>query len=89
VASAGESRGRIQAVKIADLTLFDPLIDTDHATCKAGENGPPSSGIPCVIVHGTTVVRDSKVLAVKPGRTGVHSKLRSCLMVYAVLQQQR
>ncbi|MBS0251349.1 MAG: aminoacylase, partial [Proteobacteria bacterium] len=34
---------------------------------KFGENGLPPTGIPYVIVNGTIVVEESKVLAVKPG----------------------
>jgi N-acyl-D-amino-acid deacylase len=63
-----KERGRVQVSKIADLTLFDPKTVTDHATYKAGENGLPSTGIPYVIVHGTVVVENSKVLPAKPGQ---------------------
>jgi len=65
---AMKERGRIQVGKIADLTLFNPDTVTDKATYKAGENGLPSEGIPYVIVNGTIVVQDSKVLPVKPGQ---------------------
>ena len=65
---AMKERGRVQVGKIADLTLFDPRTVTDKATYKAGENGLPSTGIPYVIVHGTIVVEDSKVLPVKAGQ---------------------
>jgi len=37
-------------------------------TTKLGENGLPPTGIPYVIVHGTTVVKEGKVLPVKPGQ---------------------
>lgn len=63
-----KQRGRVQAGKIADLTLFDPMTVTDNATYKAGENGLPSTGIPYVIVNGTIVVKNSEVLPVKPGQ---------------------
>jgi N-acyl-D-glutamate deacylase len=64
-----KDRGRVQVGKIADLTLFDPDTVTDNSTYTAGENGLPSTGIPYVIVNGTIVVKDSKVLAeVKPGQ---------------------
>jgi N-acyl-D-amino-acid deacylase len=63
-----KDRGRVQVDKVADLTLFDPETVTDHATYKAGENRLPLTGIPSVIVNGTVVVRDSKVLDVKPGQ---------------------
>jgi N-acyl-D-amino-acid deacylase len=65
---AMKQRGRAQVGKIADLTLFDPKTVTDNSTYKAGENGLPSTGIPYVIVHGTVVVEDSKVLLVKAGQ---------------------
>jgi len=65
---AMKERGRVQVGKVADLTLFDPKTVTDNATYKAGENGLPSTGIPYVIVNGTVVVKDSKVLPVKPGK---------------------
>jgi len=65
---AMKQRGRVQVGKIADLTLFDPKTVKDNATYKAGENGLPSTGMPYVIVSGTVVVRDSKVLPVKPGQ---------------------
>ncbi|MGE0056326.1 MAG: amidohydrolase family protein [Hyphomicrobium sp.] len=65
---AMKERGRLQVGKIADLTLFDPKTVTDQATYKAGENGLPSIGIPYIIVHGTVVVEDSKVLPVRAGQ---------------------
>lgn len=65
---AMKQRGRVQVGKIADLTLFDPLTVGDSATYKPGENGLPSTGIPYVIVNGTIVVNDSKVLPVKAGQ---------------------
>ena len=65
---AMKERGRVQVGKIADLTLFDPMSVRDNATYKAGENGLPSTGIPYVIVNGTIVVKDSKVLPVKAGQ---------------------
>jgi len=65
---AMKERGRVQVGKIADLTLIDPKTVSDHATYKAGENGLPSTGIPFVIVYGTVVVENSKVLPVKAGQ---------------------
>jgi len=65
---AMKERGRVQVGKIADLTLFDPKTVKDNSTYKAGENGLSSTGIPYVIVHGTIVVKDSKVLPVKAGQ---------------------
>lgn len=63
-----KERGRVQLGKVADLTLFNPQTVTDNATYKPGEHGLPSTGIPFVIVNGTIVVKDSKVLPVKPGQ---------------------
>lgn len=65
---AMKERGRVQVGKIADLTLFNPQTVKANATYKAGENGLPPTGIPYVIVHGTVVVENSKVLPVKPGQ---------------------
>lgn len=60
-------KGRVQEGADADLTLFDPATVTDNSTMKNG--GLPSTGIPFVVVHGTVVVRDSKVLpGVYPGQ---------------------
>jgi len=58
----------INGGKIAVITLFDPKTVTDNATHKAGENGLPSTGIPYVIVNGAIMVKESKVLPVKPGQ---------------------
>jgi hypothetical protein len=60
-------KGRIQEGKDADITIFDPQTVTDNSTMKDG--GLPSTGIPHVLVNGTVVVRDSKVLKeVFPGQ---------------------
>jgi len=60
-------KGRIQEGKDADITIFDPETVTDNATMKDG--GLPSSGIPYVVVNGTVIVKDSKVLKdVFPGQ---------------------
>ena len=65
---AMKERGRVQVGKIADLTLFDPKTVKGNSTYKAGENGLPPTGIPYVIVNGTIVVKEGKVLPVKPGQ---------------------
>ena len=65
---AMKERGRVQVGKVADLTLFNPETVEARATYKAGENGLPPVGIPYVIVNGTVVVREGKVLPVKPGQ---------------------
>ena len=46
----------------ADITIFDPDTVTDNSSLDKGKNALPSTGIPYVIVNGTIVVKDSKVL---------------------------
>lgn len=66
---AMQVRGRMQEGMVADITVFDPEAVTEQATYSAGKNGLPSLGIPYVLVNGTIVVRDSKVLKdVFPGQ---------------------
>jgi len=55
-------RGRLQKGSIADITIFDAGTVKDTADWKEGMNSLPSEGIPYVIVNGTVVVKDSKVL---------------------------
>jgi N-acyl-D-aspartate/D-glutamate deacylase len=60
-------KGRIQVGADADITIFDPKTVRDNSTIKQG--GLPATGIPYVIVNGTIVVEDSKVLkGVYPGQ---------------------
>jgi hypothetical protein len=62
-----QKRGRLQEGMIADITVFDPETVTDKATYEKGTL--PSEGIPYVVVNGTLVVKDSKVLkGVNPGQ---------------------
>ncbi len=62
-----QQRGRLQKGMIADITIFDPEKVTDKATYEKGTL--PSEGIPYVVVNGTLVVKDSKVLkGVHPGQ---------------------
>jgi N-acyl-D-glutamate deacylase len=64
---AMQERGRMQEGMVADITIFDPEKVTDNATYKNGTI--PSTGIPYVVVNGTIVVKDSKVLkGVNPGQ---------------------
>ena len=61
------NKGRIQLGKDADIVLLDIEKVTDNSTMQNG--GLPSTGIPWVIVNGTIVVQDSKVLKdVYPGK---------------------
>ncbi|GEA59186.1 amidohydrolase family protein [Vibrio comitans] len=61
------NKGRIQVGADADITLVDPQTVQDNSTLK--EPGLPSTGIPYVVVNGTVVVEDSKVLkGVYPGQ---------------------
>lgn len=63
---AMQKRGRLQEGMIADITIIDPETITDNATYAKGTL--PTTGIPYVIVNGTIVVRDSKVLKdITPG----------------------
>ena len=62
-----KNRGRVQEGAVADITIFDPKTVTDNATAKIGENSLPSTGIPYVIVNGTVVVDNSKVVRSAPG----------------------
>lgn len=62
-------RGRMQEGMIADITIFDPATVTENSDYPAGKGALPSTGIPYVIVNGTVVVEDSKVLKdVYPGQ---------------------
>jgi N-acyl-D-aspartate/D-glutamate deacylase len=64
---AMQVRGRLQEGMVADITLLDPATVKDNATYAQGTL--PTTGIPYVIVNGTVVVRDSKVLkGVNPGQ---------------------
>jgi N-acyl-D-aspartate/D-glutamate deacylase len=60
-------KGRLQVGADADITVFDPATVKQNATPANG--GLPSTGIPYVVVNGTIVVEDSKVLKdVFPGK---------------------
>ena len=62
-------KGRIQEGADADITIFDPKTVTDNSSLKKGQNALPSTGIPYVVVNGTVMVKDSKVMKdVFPGR---------------------
>jgi len=60
------NKGKIKVGADADITIFNPKTVKDNSTIK--QAGLPSTGIPYVIVNGTIVVKDSKVLKdVYPG----------------------
>jgi N-acyl-D-aspartate/D-glutamate deacylase len=60
-------KGRVREGADADLTIFDPATVQDHATYEAGP--VPSSGFRYVLVAGTPVVDDGKIVeGVHPGR---------------------
>jgi len=62
-------KGRMQEGADADITVFDPEKVTDNSSLSKGKNALPSTGIPYVLVNGTIVVKDSKVLKdVYPGQ---------------------
>lgn len=62
-------KGRLQVGCDADITIFDPKTVRDNSSLDQGKNSLPSTGIPYVIVNGTVVVDDSKVLKyVYPGK---------------------
>lgn len=62
------NKGRIKVGADADITIFDPDTVRDNSSLDKGKNGLPSTGIPYVVVNGTIVVKDSKVLkGVYPG----------------------
>ena len=60
-------KGRIKVGADADITVFNP--DTVKQVATPADGGLPSEGIPYVVVNGTIVVKDSKVLrGVYPGQ---------------------
>jgi N-acyl-D-aspartate/D-glutamate deacylase len=63
------NKGRIQKGADADIVVFDPATVRDNSSLDKGKNALPTTGIPYVIVNGTIVVKDSKVLkGVYPGK---------------------
>jgi len=64
---AMQVRGRLQARMVADITLLDPATVRDNATYVTGTL--PTTGIPYVIVNGTVVVNNSRLVpGVNPGQ---------------------
>jgi len=63
------NKGRIKVGADADITVFDPDTVKDNSVLDQGKNSLPPTGIPYVVVNGTVVVKDSKVLkGVYPGQ---------------------
>jgi N-acyl-D-glutamate deacylase len=56
------NKGRIKVGADADITIFDAATVRDNSSLDRGKNALPTTGIPYVIVNGTVVVKDSKVL---------------------------
>jgi len=61
-------KGRMQEGCDADIVVFDPDTVTDNSNYKPGNGMLPTTGIPFVVVNGVTVVKDSEVLPVFPGK---------------------
>ena len=62
-------RGKIQEGMVADITIFDPETVQENSDYLPGLNGLPTTGIPYVLVSGSVVVDDSKVVTTNfPGR---------------------
>jgi N-acyl-D-glutamate deacylase len=63
------NKGRINIGADADITIFNPETVRDNSSLDKGKNALPTTGIPYVVVNGTIVVKDSKVLKdVFPGK---------------------
>ncbi len=73
-APALRNKGRLRVGADADIAIFNPKTVIDNATYEKPEQA--SSGIPFVLVNGTVVVRDGKVVAdVNPG-VGIKGEAR-------------
>lgn len=67
IAPVFEKKGRLQEGADADITVFDPASVIDRATFR--EPATPAGGIAYVIVNGTPVVDDGRLVeGVYPGR---------------------
>ncbi len=63
------NKGRIKEGADADIVIFDPETVQDNSSLEKGKNALPTTGIRYVVVNGTIVVKDSKVLkGVYPGK---------------------
>jgi N-acyl-D-glutamate deacylase len=61
-----KQRGRMQEGMLADIVVFDPKTVTDNSTYQVAWK--PTTGMAAVLVNGTVVVRDDRVLRVYPGQ---------------------
>lgn len=61
-----QERGRLQKGMVADIVIFDPATVTDNSTYT--EAWKPTTGMQAVIVNGSVVVENDKVLPVFPGK---------------------
>ena len=57
---AMQDRGKVQENAIADLVVFNPETVTDNSTYRKGTL--PSTGFKAVLVSGTVVLEEDKVL---------------------------
>jgi len=63
------NKGRIKEGADADIVIFDPETVQNNSSLEKGKNALPTTGIRYVVVNGTIVVKDSKVLkCVYPGK---------------------
>jgi N-acyl-D-glutamate deacylase len=61
-----QERGRLQEGMLADIVVFDPATVTDNSSYETAWK--PTTGMAAVIVNGTVVVREDRVLPVFPGQ---------------------
>lgn len=61
-----QERGRLQEGMVADLVVFDQESITDNSTYE--DAWKPTTGMAAVLVNGTVVVSNDRVLPVYPGQ---------------------
>jgi N-acyl-D-glutamate deacylase len=61
-----QRRGRLQKGMFADIVVFDPKTVKDNSTLQMAWK--PTTGMAAVIVNGTVVARDDRVLPLHPGK---------------------
>lgn len=72
VASSAARKGRLQVGADADIAVFDPATVADRATYAAATT--PATGVRYVLVNGTPVVSDGRLLDATPGRAIVRDR---------------